>query len=188
MAERRFAIEATPLAELTIIQRTRIEDHRGFLSRLYCADELADAGFAGPIVQINQSLTRVRGAVRGMHFQWPPHAETKLVSCLKGELFDVAVDLRAGSETFLHWHGERLSAENGRALLIPRGFAHGFQTLSEDCELLYLHSARYAPGAEGGIDPTDPEIGIQWPLPITEISERDRSHARVTNDFPGIRL
>lgn len=188
MAERRFAIDKTPLAGLSIVQRMRIEDRRGFLTRLFCADELAEAGLTDPVVQINQSLTRTRGTVRGLHFQWPPHAEVKLVSCLRGEVFDVAVDLRTGSETFLRWHGERLSAENGRALLIPQGFAHGFQTLSEDCELLYLHTSRYAPEAEGGIDPTDPAIGIEWPLPIAEMSERDRSHARITKDFTGISL
>src|SRR5258708_5995830 len=123
----------TPLAGLALIERARREDQRGFFSRLFCAEELRSAGFDSPVAQINQTLTLRRGAVRGLHFQYPPHAEIKFVSVLKGEVLDVAVDLRKGSKTFLQWHGEVLSADNRRSLLIPRGFAHGFQTLTESC-------------------------------------------------------
>lgn len=119
MADGRFSITDTPIAGLKRIARRRMEDERGFLSRLYCGAELADAGFDRPIVQINQTLTRAQGAIRGMHFQYPPHAEDKFVSCLGGEVWDVAVDLRRGSPTFLHWYGERLSRENGVSLFIP---------------------------------------------------------------------
>lgn len=188
MSDQRFQIVPTPVSGLAVVERRRIEDRRGFLSRIFCAEELAEAGLVDPIIQINHSLTRVRGAVRGMHFQRPPHAEAKLVSCLRGEVFDVAIDLRAGSDSFLKWHGERLSAENGRALLIPQGFAHGFQTMSEDCELLYLHTAQYAPEAEGGIGPLDPAIGIDWPLPISELSDRDRDHPWMEAAFAGFTL
>ena len=186
MADARFVLTATPIAGLTAVQRTWIEDERGFLSRLYCRDALAAIGFTDPIAQINQTLTRAKGTVRGLHFQQPPHAEDKLVSCLRGEVFDVAVDLRAGSPTFLSWHAERLSGENGLGLFIPRGFAHGFQALSDDCELLYLHTAAYAPEAEAGLNALDPRLAIDWPLPVTEMSARDRSHPFVDDDFAGI--
>jgi dTDP-4-dehydrorhamnose 3,5-epimerase len=186
MADRRFAATATPLAGLALVRRIRMEDERGYLSRLYCRDELSEIGFTDAIVQINQTVTRARGAVRGMHFQRPPHAEAKFVSCLRGEVFDVAVDLRAGSPTFLEWHGERLSGENGLSLSIPEGFAHGFQTLTEDCELVYLHSAAYDPDSEGALNPLDPALGIDWPLPIAEMSPRDRGHPFIDSGFTGI--
>ena len=125
----RLAIQATPIAGLKIIQRTTISDTRGFLSRIFCADELASAGWVWPIAQINHTLTKIPGTVRGMHFQFPPRAEAKLVSCIRGAVWDVAVDIRRGSPTYLNWHAEELSAANQRALLIPPGFAHGFQTL-----------------------------------------------------------
>lgn len=181
-----FNVIGTPLDGLTVIERRRIEDSRGFFSRLYCAEALAALGFRSPIAQINHSYTARRGAVRGLHFQYPPHSEDKFVSCLRGEVFDVAVDLRRGSATFLRWYGERLSAGNARSLLIPQGFAHGFQTLSDDCELLYLHTRAYAPAAEGALNLRDPAIGIAWPLPFTDLSARDAGHAHVAGDFAGI--
>jgi len=183
---KRFFINSTPLAGLKRIDRQRIGDERGFLSRFFCADELAEAGFTRPIVQINQTLTRQRGTIRGMHFQQPPHAEDKFVSVLKGEVLDVAVDLRVDSKTLLQWHCERLSAENGRSLFIPAGFAHGFQTLTDDCELLYLHTAAYAPGAEGGLNALDPTLGITWPLEVTDTSARDRAHPWLDANYKGI--
>jgi dTDP-4-dehydrorhamnose 3,5-epimerase len=176
----------TPLKGLHIVQRKRLEDARGYFSRLFCAQELALAGFELPVAQANQTLTWQRGAVRGLHFQHPPHAEDKFVSCLRGEIFDVAVDLRRGSPTFLQWHGEILSAGNQRSLLIPQGFAHGFQTLSEGCELLYLHSRAYAPQAEGALHVSDPALAITWPLPIAELSPRDASHPPLTAAFRGL--
>jgi dTDP-4-dehydrorhamnose 3,5-epimerase len=182
----RFKIVDTPLLGLKIIERIRASDARGFLSRLFCAEELAAAGWHKPIAQINHTLTRHRGAVRGMHFQHPPHAETKLVTCLRGEVWDVAVDLRLSSPTLLHWFAERLSPENGRAMLIPEGFAHGFQALTPDCELLYLHSCAYTPASEGAIHPEDPRVGIAWPQVITERSVRDQSHPMLTAEFVGI--
>jgi dTDP-4-dehydrorhamnose 3,5-epimerase len=169
-----------------VSQRQRCTDHRGFFSRFYCAEEFAEVGFALPVAQINHTLTRQRGAVRGLHFQYPPHSEDKLVSCLRGEIFDVAVDLRRGSPTFLRWHGEILSAENCHSLVIPQGFAHGFQALSDDCELIYLHSRPYAAGAEGALNMRDPALAIAWPLPFTDISERDSRHPYLTGEFTGI--
>jgi len=182
----RFNLHATPLAGLTVVERRRLEDARGFFSRLYCAEELAAAGLRLPIAQINQSFTARRGTVRGLHFQHPPHAEDKYVSCLRGEVFDVAVDLRRGSPTFLKWHGEVLSAANARSLLIPQGFAPGFQALSDDCELVYLVTRAYAPAAESVLHVADPAIGIAWPLPCTGLSPRDASQPFVAHAFAGL--
>jgi dTDP-4-dehydrorhamnose 3,5-epimerase len=170
------------------IERQRLGDSRGFLSRIFCAKELAQAGWNKPIEQINHTYTAKRGTVRGMHFQRPPHAEMKLVSCLRGEVLDVAVDLRRGSPTFLQWHAEHLSAVNGFALLIPEGFAHGFQTLTDDAELLYCHSAAYVPEAEAGLNPTDQKLAIHWPLAITELSARDSQHPMLNEQFSGLVL
>lgn len=181
-----FSIQTTALSGLHLVHRKRQEDHRGFFSRLFCAEELSEAGFRLPVAQANQTLTRRRGAVRGLHFQRPPHAEDKFVSCLRGEIFDVAVDLRRGSPTFLRWHAEVLSADNQRSLLIPQGFAHGFQALSDDCELLYLHSRPYAALAEGALHVQDPLLSIAWPLPIAELSARDASHSFIDEAFPGL--
>lgn len=182
----RFDCFDLPLAGLKIVQRKPIEDERGFLSRFYCAEEFANYGFNKPISQINHTLTRNKGAVRGLHYQRPPHAEIKLVSCIKGEIFDLAIDLRKNSPTFLQWHGEVLNDTNQRSLLIPEGFAHGFQTLSEDCELIYLHSAPYVKESEAALNVTDPKLGIEWPLDISELSERDLSHPMIKLDFEGM--
>lgn len=184
----RFDFLSTPLAGLTVISRRYHEDARGLFGRLFCAEEFREIGLSEPIAQINHSVTRQTGAVRGMHFQNPPHAEIKIVSCLKGKVFDVAVDLRPGSSTFLRWHGEVLSAENRHALFIPEGFAHGFQTLEEDTELLYLHTGFYEPTAEGALNVADPRLDIAWPLPIAELSERDRTHPFIGAEFAGVRL
>ncbi len=184
----RFTITDLPLAGLKRVQRQRLGDNRGFLARMFCAEELAAAGWIRPIAQINHTYTAKQGTVRGMHFQRSPHAEMKLVSCIRGDVWDVAVDLRVGSPTFLYWHAERLSAENGCALLIPEGFAHGFQALTDDVELLYCHSAAYAAQAEGGLHPNDPRLGITWPLAIAELSARDAEHALITADFEGVRV
>lgn len=182
----RLTVIPTPLAGIVIVERQRIGDARGFLSRIFCADELREAGFVLPVAQINHTLTETAGTVRGLHYQLPPHAEDKLVTCIRGRVFDVAVDLRAGSPTFLRWHAEELSADNGRALLIPQGCAHGFQALEDGCELLYLHSRAYAPDAEAGLSPLDPSLGIAWPLAVTTISARDAGHPVIQEDFTGV--
>ena len=184
----RFDIAITQLAGLKVVERQRLGDSRGFLSRLFCADELAAAGWHQPIMQINHTYTSLQGTVRGMHFQYPPHAETKLVTCLRGEVWDVAVDVRAGSPTFLHWHAEQLSADNNRAMLIPEGFAHGFQTLTNEVDMLYCHSAAYAGQFEAGLNPSDPHLAIAWPLPLQGLSARDAAHPLLTPQFEGVRL
>jgi dTDP-4-dehydrorhamnose 3,5-epimerase len=182
----RFDVTDTALPGLKLVQRQRLGDSRGFLSRLFCSEELAAAGFDLPIAQINHTFTARQGTVRGLHFQRPPHAEIKLVSCLRGEVWDVAVDLRPDSPTYLRWHAARLSADNRVAMLIPCGFAHGFQALTDDVELLYCHSAAHAAQAEAGLNPMDPRLAVAWPLPIAELSARDAGHTWITDDFQGV--
>jgi len=185
---RRFERSETPLAGLSVLQRAPIGDHRGFLERLFDADELKALTAGKAIAQVNRTLTVKRGSVRGMHFQHPPHTEVKFVTCLRGEVYDVAVDVRRGSPTFLRWHGETLAANDQKTLVIPEGFAHGFQTLAENCELLYFHTASYRADAEGALNARDPKLGIRWPEVITELSSRDESHPMLTGDFAGIVL
>lgn len=185
---KRFQILSFSLSGLVLIERRSCVDDRGFLARMFCSEELAVVGWHKPIAQINHAGTAMRGAVRGMHYQRPPHAEMKLVSCLRGEVWDVTVDIRADSPTFLKWHAERLSAKNLRAMLIPEGFAHGFQALTDNVELLYCHSAPYVPEAEAGLNPRDPRLGIDWPLPIASISAKDAEREGLSPGFEGIRV
>jgi len=185
---RRIDILDTDIEGLHVLQRNLHGDKRGYLERLFCAEELAALVPDKRIEQINHTLTEARHTVRGMHFQYPPHAEIKLVSCLRGEVFDIAVDLRAGSQTFLKWHAEVLSAENHCSLLIPEGFAHGFQTLTDECELIYFHTASYAAGAEGGLNPLDPRLAIEWPAPVNCLSDRDAGHPYLDDGFLGVEI
>lgn len=171
-----------------MVQSEPVEDYRGAFARLFCDRELADVCGARSIVQINHSRTSTVGAVRGMHFQYAPHAEMKFVRCLRGRVWDVALDLRRGSPTFLNWHGEDLSPERGNMLVIPEGCAHGFQVLEPDSELLYFHTAHYAKSAEGGVRFDDPAVGIGWPLPVVDLSQRDRTHPLLDAAFAGIVL
>lgn len=183
---KRLFLSAAPIHALYRIERRPIQDARGSFSRLFCAEELAEAGWRKPIAQINHSVTVKTGTVRGLHYQNVPHAEMKLVSCIRGAVWDVAVDLRAGSATFLRWHAEVLSAENGYAMLIPEGFAHGFQTLTDGVELIYCHSAAYHQQAQGGLHPQDARLSIAWPRPITELSERDAQYPPTLPHFQGL--
>lgn len=177
-----------PLPGLFSLQHKVHEDERGRFARLFCEGSLAAFAQAFHVRQINHSRTAEKGTVRGLHYQNPPHAEVKLITCLRGAVWDVAVDIRQGSSTFLHWHAERLVAGDGRSLLLPAGFAHGFQALSDDAELLYLHSADYAPEHEGGLAANDPRLHIDWPLPIQNLSARDASYPRLDEGFQGVRL
>lgn len=181
----RFDTQMTPLSGPKVIVRKPLGDSRGYLERMFCLDELQDVFGERRIMQINHTLTRVKGTVRGMHFQYAPHAEMKFVSCLRGAVFDVAVDLRKDSPTFLRWHAELLSADNYKTFAIPEGFAHGFQTLTDDCEMLYFHTSAYVPNAEAGLNPQDARLAIAWPLPIAEMSPRDAAHAPIAADFEG---
>jgi dTDP-4-dehydrorhamnose 3,5-epimerase len=178
--------KATSISGLMVVKTETHSDHRGAFARLFCQDELEEYLASRNIVQINQSRTSAVGAVRGLHYQQPPQTEMKFVRCLKGKVWDVAVDLRAGSPTFLKWHAEELSENNMLMMVIPEGFAHGFQVLEDNSELLYLHTARYTPAAEGGIRPSDKMLAIDWPLSVQDLSDRDRNHPLLTSDFSGL--
>jgi len=182
----RLKVTSLPIGGLKLIERTVLGDSRGHFARLFCAEELSTAGWIKPIAQINHTYTLKKGTVRGMHYQRSPYSEMKLVTCIRGELLDVAVDLRNDSDTYLQYHSELLSAENGKALLIPEGFAHGFQALTDDIELIYCHSMFYNAEAEAGISPWDKRLNIEWPLPITEISDRDQNHPLIDQCFNGL--
>ncbi|MET0466931.1 MAG: dTDP-4-dehydrorhamnose 3,5-epimerase [Chitinophagaceae bacterium] len=161
-------------------------DSRGWFSRTYCKNEFAAIGHTKEWVQMNHSFTAKKGTIRGMHYQLPPFSEIKMVRCIAGAVLDVVIDLRKDSPTFLQHTQLEISAGNKQMIYIPEGFAHGFQCLEDNCELIYHHSAFYTPGAEGGIRYDDPMAGIQWPLEPVEISDRDRSHPLLTNNFKGI--
>lgn len=183
-----FSIKKTEIAGVLIVESSVYEDDRGAFSRLFCSNELKAIFGDRNIVQINHSRTNTLGAIRGMHYQNPPHAEMKIIRCLKGRVFDVAVDLRAESSTFLKWTAIELTPENHAAIVIPEGCAHGFQVLEENSELLYLHTAFYTPGSEGGIKYDDPAIGINWPLASTDMSIRDLNHPYLQENFKGIKV
>lgn len=168
------------------IELTPFTDNRGWFARTYCKDEFKRIGHTGEWVQMNHSFTSKAGALRGMHYQLPPFTEIKMVRCIAGAVYDVIIDLRKDSATFLQWFGTELSAKNKRMIYIPEGFAHGFQTLTDDCELIYHHTELYMPGAEAGVQYNDTRIGINWPLTPTEISERDKQHPLLNNNFTGI--
>jgi dTDP-4-dehydrorhamnose 3,5-epimerase len=179
----------TALPGVLIVETELRRDSRGSFARLFCAEELASVLGARQILQINLSQTRQEGAVRGLHFQHRPHAEMKLIRCLKGKVWDVAVDLRAGSSTLLQWHAEELSPDNARMMVVPEGCAHGFQTLDPDCELLYLHTAVHVPESEDGIAWNDPKVGISWPLPLPAadgLSHRDQHLPMLSAVFGGV--
>jgi len=180
--------EKLPLNGAYIVETSAFHDDRGKFARLFCQNDLNNIHCGNPINQINYSLTAKKGAVRGMHFQYPPKAEIKMVRCLKGKIFDVIVDLRKKSATFLQWYAAILSEENMRMLYIPKGFAHGFQTLEDNCELLYLHTEFYSSEHESGLRYDDKCIAIQWPLEVAEISQRDLNHSLLSSDFSGIEL
>lgn len=185
MTNNRLIIEDLPIADLKVAYRKPVADSRGFLERIYCRDIFDAAGINESLSQINLTLTKRCGAVRGMHYQVEPYAEDKVVTCIRGKIFDVAVDLRQDSPTFLKWHAEILSPDLNKSYIIPKGFAHGFQALTDDCELLYLHTVPYHAEAEGGISPVDSLLDIKWPLPISDISDRDKSHPALTNKYKG---
>jgi len=177
---------STNIKGVYVIDLQPVEDSRGWFMRTYCKNEFAEIGHDKEWVQLNHSFTRSKGTIRGMHYQVPPYSEIKLVRCIAGAVMDVAVDLRRGSATYLNWVSVELSEKNKKMIYIPEGFAHGFQTLANDCELLYHHTAFYTPGSEAGIRYDDPAIKINWTLPAGDISDRDLSHLLLTESFKGI--
>lgn len=176
----------TPLNGLYVIEIEPISDSRGWFARTFCKNEFEAIGHSKEWVQMNHTYTVKKGTIRGIHFQLPPHEEIKMVRCIAGVVYDVVIDIRKESATFLQWFGMEISATNRKMIYIPEGFAHGFQTLTDNCELVYNHSAFYAPGVEAGIRYDDPEINIQWPLPVSDISQRDSAHPLLNKSFKGI--
>ncbi|MEQ8307958.1 MAG: dTDP-4-dehydrorhamnose 3,5-epimerase [Hoeflea sp.] len=158
------------------IDPERIGDDRGSFARTFCAEDFAAHGLAAHWAQMNVSFSASQGTVRGMHFQRPPTAEAKLVRCLHGAMFDVLVDLRRGSPSFGQWTAVELTPDTGAMVYVPEGVAHGFQTLKPDTEVLYCHSVAYDRSLEGGLRHDDPTVGISWPLPVSTLSARDRTH------------
>ena len=167
--------QATQIEGVIVISSEPSRDERGFFERIFCQKELEDIRKDIVITQINHSMTKTKGTIRGMHFQYPPHAEMKIFRCIKGSVFDVAVDLRKDSPTFCKWHAEVLSADNMKALIIPEDCAHGFQALENDIEVIYMSTSPYCSEAEGGIRFDDPKVGIQWPLSAANLSEKDKN-------------
>lgn len=164
------------------------QDDRGFFTRTFCEKEFAEHKLNQHFVQANHSGTHGKGVIRGMHFQHAPFCEVKLVKCVQGSVFDVIVDLRAGSPTFLQWFGAELSAENKRMMYVPAGFAHGFQSLSDYSEITYMVSAFYNKESEGGVKYNDPKVNIEWPLPVSLVSDKDMKIPLIDNNFKGVIL
>ena len=163
-------------------------DNRGFFLRSFCSNEFAQQGLENTFIQMNHSGTKTVGSIRGMHFQYPPYSEIKVVKCIKGAIFDVLIDLRKDSPTFLQWQAVELNVENMQSVYIPEGFAHGFQTLTDDAEIIYLVSNVYNKESEGGIRFDDPAIAIKWKVPVTIMSEKDLGIPYINSTFKGIKL
>lgn len=172
-------MKITPLAipEVLLITPARHGDERGWFSETFRQSALEEQGFSGAFIQDNHVRSTTRGIVRGLHFQKPPHGQAKLLRCVRGAIFDVAVDIRKGSPTWGQWVGAELSAENAQQLLVPEGFAHGYCTLTDECEVIYKVTGYYAPQAEGALRWNDPTIGIDWTMPNEEIRANARDAA-----------
>ena len=177
---------ATPLGGVYIVQVNKIEDTRGLFARTYCKKEFSAIGFTKEFVQFNHSFNKEKGTVRGMHFQRHPFTETKLIRCIQGSVWDVAIDLRKGSSTYLQHFAIELSKENMKSILIPDGFAHGFQSLEDNTTLIYHHTNYYTSSADSGIRFDDPALNIQWPLPAINVSEKDQNYHLITSTFESI--
>lgn len=182
----RLTVHETDIDGVAVACSAAMEDSRGSFARFLCVDEMAAVLQGRRIVQINRSINRHVGAIRGLHFQYSPHAEMKMVRCIKGRIWDVAVDLRADTRRRFAWHAEELTPENRKMMIIPEGCAHGFQVLEPDSEVLYFHTEVYVPEAEGGIRFDDEVVDIPWPLPATSVSDKDQSLPLLTAEFPGL--
>lgn len=163
----------TPLSGAFIVDLETREDDRGFFARMFCQHEFEDHGLEPVIAQANVAFSRRRGTLRGMHFQYPPTAETKYVRCTRGAVIDIIVDLRPESPTYLEHTSVELTEDNRRGIYIPRRFAHGYQVLTDDTETTYMVGEFYSPGDEGGLAYNDPRLGLSWPLPVADISDKD---------------
>ena len=185
-----FNILNSPIKDLMYGNLLPKHDERGYNERVFCIYEFNNIfKFNKNIVQVNRSLSKNRGTIRGCHFQMPPFLETKIIFCTKGRLFDVGVDLRKNSETYLKYFSLELSPENKKFLIVPDGFAHGFQTLEENTEIFYLVTQRYSPSHDNGINPFDPLVNIKWPLKCSNISDKDKQKEFISEiDFSGLEV
>ncbi len=181
-------IKSTKINGMYIVDTLYRRDTRGFFARMFCQEALASVLEHRKILQINHSGTRNKGTVRGFHYQQPPHAEMKLIRCIEGRIWDVVVDLRTYSPTFMQWYGQEISEDNAKMIVIPEGCAHGFQALEDNCELLYLHTAFYTPNAELGVHVQDRMLAVDWPLPVIGLSERDKNLSQIDANFSGVGL
>lgn len=177
--------EETQLKGAYIVSLQLLQDQRGAFARTYCKKEFAEIGHTKEFVQINQSYNNLKGTIRGMHFQLPPYQEIKLIRCIKGAVLDVIIDLRKNSKTFLHHFAVELSAENRKAIYVPENFAHGFQTLEDNAELIYQHTEFYTPLADAGIRYDDPTLNISWKLPPVMVSDKDMHYKHIDSEFKG---
>jgi dTDP-4-dehydrorhamnose 3,5-epimerase len=188
MKKNKFNRKLTAIQGLVIISKISHIDPRGNFTNLFSKSEFKKMGINSKLDSVNYSYTKKRGTFRGFHFQNFPHNELKIVSCIKGEIIDFCLDLRKSSPTYLNYHSEILSGENNRSLVIPEGCAHGFQSLKDDCQLIYFHSNPYVQESEGGVNILDPIFNIKLPIEISEISDKDKNYEFIKNDFPGIKL
>ena len=175
-----------PLKSACVIDSEPFEDKRGLFERIFCEKEFKEISHSKKIVQINHSFTKEKGTLRGMHYQEPPMTEIKMVKCLRGSVYDVIIDLRKGSDTFLKWFGETLSSDNRRMMYVPEGFAHGFQCLTNDVHMIYFHSKKYNNSFENGLNPLDPVLSIKWPLKIRNLSFKDQNFISLKENFIGL--
>ena len=184
----KLSIEQTPFEDVYVIDTDAFKDDRGIFARWFCNEELKSILKDQQIVNVNFSRTVIKGSIRGMHFQYPPYTETKLVRCIRGKILDVIVDIRKDSPTFLQNYSVELSEENMKMLYVPKGFAHGFQSLADNSEIMYLVTEYYSPDFESGLNPLDRQLNISWPLGVTNISKKDKERQMVTDSFSGINV
>jgi dTDP-4-dehydrorhamnose 3,5-epimerase len=179
--------QETVLDGVFVIDFLKNEDNRGSFTRTFCKKEFATIGFSKEFVQINHSFNTTKGTLRGLHFQKMPFTESKLIRCIHGKVFDIVVDIRENSRTFLKYFGVELSLEKMNAIFIPEGFAHGYQTLEDNSALIYHHSQFYAPEFDGGIRFNDPILNINWPMPAINLSDKDKNYSFIDNNFKPIK-
>lgn len=184
----RFKFNKTCFKDLFFMDLKSLKDSRGYFKRLYCENEFMNFMNKKSISQINYTFTKRKGSIRGLHYQIKPYSEIKIITCIKGEVYDVMVDLRKNSPTFLKYFSIILSEKNYKMMIIPAGFAHGFQTLKDKSEMLYFHSKPFNEKSERGLNPLDPRLNIQWPLKLTKISNKDKNHFFLKRDFKGIKI
>jgi dTDP-4-dehydrorhamnose 3,5-epimerase len=182
----KLTVHDTPFNGVYTIETNAFRDDRGAFARWFCDKELESILDGQHIVNVNFSKTVNKGSIRGMHFQYPPHTETKIIRCIRGKILDVIVDIRKGSPTFLQHLSFELSEDNMMMLYIPKGFAHGFQSIEDDSEIMYLVTEYYSAESESGLNPMDPSLGIKWPLLIASISDKDRNRELLNDSFKGI--